>query len=138
VAITPCAGFVGGMAPVYIGFITGALCYLALGIKAAFKFDDSLDVIAVHLIGGIAGSLLLGCFADDAINSAVVHEGLFLGGGGDLLVDQFVATVVTFAYSFVASYIIGKVIDMTMGLRVSRDVESEGLDINLHAEAAYA
>jgi ammonium transporter, Amt family len=138
VAITPCAGFVGGMAPVYIGLITGVLCYLALGIKKAFKFDDSLDVIAVHLVGGLLGSLLLGCFADDAINSAVLNDGLFLGGGGDLLADQVVASAVTLAYSFVASFIIAKAIDMTMGLRVSDDVESEGLDINLHAEAAYA
>jgi Amt family ammonium transporter len=138
VAITPCAGFVGGMAPVYIGFATGVVCYLALGLKKAFGFDDSLDVIAVHLVGGLVGSLLLGCFAEDAINSAVTHEGLFLGGGGDLLLDQFVASVVTLAYSFVASFIIAKAIDMTIGLRVSDDVESEGLDINLHAEAAYA
>ena len=138
VAITPCAGFVGGMAPVYIGLITGVVCYLALGIKKAFKFDDSLDVIAVHLVGGLLGSLLLGCFAEDAINPAVVNEGLFLGGGADLLLDQVVASVVTLAYSFVASFIIAKAIDMTIGLRVSEDVESEGLDINLHAEAAYA
>ncbi|MEO5840551.1 MAG: ammonium transporter [Acidimicrobiales bacterium] len=138
VAITPCAGFVGGMAPVYIGLITGVLCYLALGIKKVFKFDDSLDVIAVHLAGGLIGSLLLGCFADDAINPAVINDGLFLGGGGDLLVDQIVASAVTLAYSFVASFIIAKAIDMTMGLKVSRDVETEGLDINLHAEAAYA
>ena len=138
VAITPCAGFVGGMAPVYIGLITGVVCYLALGIKKAFNFDDSLDVIAVHLVGGLVGSILLGCFADDAINSAVVNDGLFLGGGGDLLLDQIVASVVTLAYSFVASLIIAKAIDMTMGLRVNEDVENEGLDINLHAEAAYA
>src|SRR5215510_9145329 len=82
VAITPCAGFVGGMAPIYIGLIAGAVCYLALGIKKAFGFDDSLDVIAVHLVGGLAGSLMLGLFADSAINPVVTHEGLFLGGGG--------------------------------------------------------
>ena len=138
VAITPCAGFVGGMAPIYIGLITGVVCYLALGIKKAFKLDDSLDVIAVHLVGGLVGSLLLGFFADDAINSVVTNEGVFLGGGGDLLVDQIVASAVTLAYSFVASLIIGLAIDKTMGLRVKPDVESEGLDINLHAEAAYA
>ena len=138
VAITPCAGFVGGMAPIYIGFITGVVCYLALGIKKAFKLDDSLDVIAVHLVGGLVGSLLLGCFADDAINSVVTNEGLFLGGGADLLLDQIVASAVTLAYSFVASLIIGVAIDKTIGLRVKPDVESEGLDINLHAEAAYA
>ena len=68
VAITPCAGFVGGMAPIYIGLIAGAVCYLALGIKKAFGFDDSLDVVAVHLVGGLAGALLLGLFADSAIN----------------------------------------------------------------------
>jgi Amt family ammonium transporter len=138
VAITPCAGFVGGMAPVYIGLVTGALCYLALGIKKAFRFDDSLDVIAVHLVGGLVGTLLLGFFADAAINPAVVNEGVFLGGGGDLLVDQIVAAVVTLAYSFVLSLVIGKVIDLTIGLRVSEEDEDVGLDLTQHAEVAYA
>jgi ammonium transporter, Amt family len=138
VAITPCAGFVGGMAPVYIGLVTGAVCYLALGIKKRFGFDDSLDVVAVHLVGGLAGSLLLGLFADAAINPAVVHEGLFLGGGGSLLADQALASVVTLAYSFVASLALGKVIDVTMGLRVSEEDETTGLDLSQHAEVAYA
>src|ERR687893_2188076 len=117
VAITPCAGFVGGMAPVYIGLFTGAVCYLALGLKKAFRFDDSLDVIAVHLVGGLVGSLLLGLFADASINPGVLAldpeapvDGLFLGGGADLLVDQVVASVVTLAFSFVASLVIGKII----------------------------
>jgi Amt family ammonium transporter len=138
VAITPCAGFVGGMAPVYIGLISGAVCYLALGIKKAFGFDDSLDVIAVHLVGGLVGSLLLGFFADAAINPAVANEGVFLGGGGDLLVDQVVASVVTLAYSFIVSLVIGKAIDVTIGLRVSDEAEDEGLDLSQHAEVAYA
>jgi ammonium transporter, Amt family len=138
VAITPCAGFVGGMAPVYIGLVTGAVCYLALGIKRRFGFDDSLDVAAVHLVGGLVGSLLLGLFADAAINPAVVHEGLFLGGGGSLLADQALASVVTLAYSFVASLALGKVIDVTMGLRVSEEDETTGLDLSQHAEVAYA
>ena len=138
VAITPCAGFVGGMAPVYIGLFTGAVCYLALGIKKAFKFDDSLDVIAVHLVGGLVGSLLLGFFADSAINAAVVDEGVFLGGGTALLFDQILASVVTLGYSFVASLIIGKVIDLTIGLRVSDEAEDEGPDLSEHAEVAYA
>ena len=137
VAITPCAGFVGGMAPVYIGLITGAVCYLALGIKKRFRFDDSLDVIAVHLVGGLLGSLLLGFFADSAVNEAVTHEGVFLGGGLDLLADQVLASVVTLAFSFVASLVIGKVIDMTIGLRVDEATEDEGLDLALHAETAY-
>jgi ammonium transporter, Amt family len=138
VAITPCAGFVGGMAPVYIGLIAGAVCYLALGIKKAFRFDDSLDVIAVHLVGGLVGSLLLGLFADSSINPAVTNEGLFLGGGADLLLDQALASVVTLVYSFVATLIIGKVIDVTMGLRVSEEDEDTGLDLSQHAEVAYA
>jgi Amt family ammonium transporter len=138
VAITPCAGFVGGMAPVYIGLVTGAVCYLALGIKRRFGFDDSLDVVAVHLVGGLVGSLLLGLFADAAINPAVVHEGLFLGGGGSLLADQALASVVTLGYSFVASLALGKVIDVTMGLRVSEEDETTGLDLSQHAEVAYA
>lgn len=138
VAITPCAGFVGGMAPVYIGLVTGVVCYLALGIKKAFGFDDSLDVVAVHLVGGLVGSLLLGLFADAAINGAVSNEGLFLGGGADLLVDQVVASVVTLVFSFVASMIIAKVIDLTIGLRVTEEAEDQGLDLSQHAEVAYA
>jgi Amt family ammonium transporter len=138
VAITPCAGFVGGMAPVYIGAFTGAVCYLALGIKKAFKFDDSLDVIAVHLVGGLVGSILLGFFADSSINSLVVDEGLFLGGGTALLLDQLLASVVTLAFSFVASLAIAKVIDLTIGLRVDEEAEDQGLDLSQHAEVAYA
>jgi ammonium transporter, Amt family len=138
VAITPCAGFVGGMAPAYIGLVAGAVCYLALGIKKAFGFDDSLDVVAVHLVGGLVGAILLGFFADATINPAVTNEGVFLGGGGDLLVDQIVASAVTLAYSFVVSLIIAKVIDLAIGLRVSEEAEVEGLDLSQHAEVAYA
>jgi Amt family ammonium transporter len=138
VAITPCAGFVGGMAPVYIGLAAGAVCYLALGLKRTFGFDDSLDVVAVHLVGGLLGSLLLGFFADAAINPAVTNEGVFLGGGGSLLWDQVVASVVTLAYSFVVSLAIGLGIDATMGLRVDDAAEDEGLDLSQHAEVAYA
>jgi Amt family ammonium transporter len=138
VAITPCAGFVGGMAPIYIGLVAGAVCYLALGIKKALKLDDSLDVIAVHLVGGLVGSILLGLFADSAINGVVTNEGVFLGGGGDLLVDQIVASVVTLAFSFVVSFVLAKVIDMTIGLRIDEAAEDEGLDLSQHAETAYA
>jgi Amt family ammonium transporter len=136
VAITPCAGFVGGMSPVYIGIATGVICYLALGIKKAFRFDDSLDVIAVHLVGGIVGTLALGLFADSAINS-IIPDGLFLGGGAGLLGDQAVAAVVVIAFAFVATLIIGKVIDLVMGLRVDESAEDEGLDLSQHAEQAY-
>ena len=138
VAITPCAGFVSGMAPVYIGFTTGVVCYLALGIKRAFKFDDSLDVVAVHLVGGVLGSVLLGLFADSAVNAAVTHEGTLLGGGTALLVDQLTATASTLAYSFVVSLLIAKVVAATIGLRVDEGGEDVGLDLSQHAETAYS
>jgi len=138
VAITPCAGFVGGMAPIYIGGFAGIVCCLALSLKKLGKFDDSLDVVAVHLVGGLVGSILLGFFADASINSAVAHEGVFLGGGAELLKDQIVASVVTLAYSFVVTIVIAKIIDATIGLRVSEADEEEGLDLSQHAETAYA
>ena len=139
VAITPCAGFVGGMAPVYIGFATGIVCYLALGLKRAFGFDDSLDVIAVHLVGGLFGSIVLGLFADPAVNAIVTNPGLFISDGGtDLIIDQVVAAGVTLVYSFVVSLVLAKVLDLTIGLRVDEDQEEMGLDLALHAETAYA
>jgi Amt family ammonium transporter len=138
VAITPCAGFVGGMAPVYIGAIAGVVCCLALALKKMGRFDDSLDVVAVHLVGGLVGSILLGFFADASINGAVTHEGLFLGGGFDLLQDQIVASVVTLVFSFVVTLVIATVIDRTMGLRVDETDEDIGLDLSQHAETAYA
>jgi Amt family ammonium transporter len=139
VAITPCAGFVAGMAPIYIGFGAGAACYLALGLKARFGFDDSLDVIAVHLVGGLFGSVVLGLFADPSINAAVANPGLFITDGGtDLLVDQIVASAVTLAYSFAASLVIAKVIQATIGLRADDEQQDLGLDLALHAETAYS
>jgi len=136
VAITPCAGFVGGVAPMIIGTIAGIACYLALFIKARMNWDDSLDVIAVHLIGGIVGTLLLGFFADTAVNGE--FDGLFFGGGLELLKDQFVAAVGVGAFSFIATYAIAFAIQRTVGLRVDIDAEMMGLDQSEHAESAYA
>lgn len=136
VAITPGAGFVGGASPLIIGAAAGILCYLALGIKEKLNLDDSLDVIAVHLVGGVVGSLLLGLFADTGINGE--FDGLFYGGGIELFKDQLVAGLVVGAFSFVATYIIAKAIDATMGLRVDEDAELQGLDQNQHAESAYS
>jgi Amt family ammonium transporter len=140
VAITPCAGFVGGASPLIIGFSAGALCFLALQIKEKMNWDDSLDVIAVHLIGGIVGTLLLGLFADAAVNPAIAEdssEGLFFGGSFELLKDQFVAALVVGVFSFVVTYALAKTIDATMGLRVGEDAEYQGLDQSQHAESAY-
>ncbi|BAN01323.1 ammonium transporter [Ilumatobacter coccineus] len=135
VAITPCAGFVGGVAPLIIGSIAGAACYFALFIKAKMNWDDSLDVIAVHLVGGIIGTLLLGFFADTAVNGE--FDGLFFGGGAELLKDQFVAAVGVGVFSFVVTYIIALAIQNTIGLRVEEESELVGLDQSEHAESAY-
>lgn len=137
VAITPCAGFVGGMSPIVIGFVAGAICLFAIRLKNIFNYDDSLDVIGVHLIGGLLGSILLGLFADSSVNKIAV-DGLFIGGGGGLLIDQIVASAATFGFSFIVSLVLAKAIDMTIGLRVTLDQELEGLDRSLHAESAYS
>jgi ammonium transporter, Amt family len=141
VAITPCAGFVGGLAPVAIGAIAGALCYLAIGLKRRFGYDDSLDVIGVHLVGGLVGSLLLGLFGDayrvdggDPFGT----DGWFFGGGPDLLVDQIVASAATLVFSLVVSFVIAKVLDLVIGIRVNDDDEETGLDLSQHAETAYS
>jgi Amt family ammonium transporter len=137
VAITPCAGFVGGMAPVYIGLGVGVVCYFAIQMKYRFGYDDALDVVGVHLVGGLFGTLALGLFADSSINPVVTNEGVFLGGGATLFVDQLIAAVVTIVFSFGVTLIIGKVIDATIGLRVSEPDELTGLDQTEHAEAGY-
>jgi len=137
VAITPCAGFVGGLAPLAIGAVTGILCYLAISLKTRFGYDDSLDVVGVHLVGGLVGTLLLGLFADTSINE-FGFDGLFFGGGADLFLDQLVAAVATIAFSFVVSFVIAKALDVMIGICVSEDDEDAGLDITQHAENAYA
>ena len=137
VAITPCAGFVGGLSPIIIGFAAGIICLLAIGLKNRFSYDDSLDVVGVHLVGGLVGALLLGVFADKGVNE-LGYDGLLTGGGASLLLDQLVASAATFAYSFIVSMIIAKVIDLVIGLRVSPEEEIEGLDRSQHAETAYA
>jgi Amt family ammonium transporter len=135
VAITPCAGFVGGASPLIIGAAAGALCFFALGIKEKMNWDDSLDVIAVHLVGGIVGTLLLGIFADTTVNDE--FDGLLYGGGLELLKDQFVAAVVVGAFSFVVTYAIAMTIQKTIGLRVDEEDEYVGLDMSQHSESAY-
>jgi ammonium transporter, Amt family len=137
VAITPCAGFVGGMSPIFIGLVAGVMCFLAIQLKTRFGYDDSLDVIGVHLVGGIVGALLLAFFADTGVNPAAA-DGIFNGGGTSLLGKQLLAVGATMAWSFVVTLVIAKVLDATMGLRVKPDQESEGLDVSQHAEGAYS
>jgi len=136
VAITPTCAFVAPWAAVVIGLIAGAICALSVGIKYRLGFDDSLDVVAVHLIGGIWGSLSIGLFGASAVNSLGL-DGIFYGGGTDLLVKQALGVGVVFAYSFVATLIIGYAIEKSIGFRVSKDSEVEGIDLNEHAETAY-
>jgi ammonium transporter, Amt family len=136
VAITPCAGFVGGASPLVIGLVAGVVCYFAIGLKKALKLDDSLDVIAVHLVGGLTGSILLGFFGDTQYNS-FGFDGVFAGGGTDLLVDQLTAAGATMVFSGVVTFVLAKVIDLTLGLRVDEEAEDTGLDLSQHAETAY-
>ncbi|HVM01115.1 MAG TPA: ammonium transporter [Acidimicrobiales bacterium] len=136
VAITPCAGFVGGLAPVFIGFVAGMVCLMAIQLKFRLGYDDSLDVVAVHLVGGIIGAVLLGFFADTAVNAGGA-DGVFFGGGASLLADQLVAIVATIGFSGVASLVLAKAVDATVGLRVPPDEEAAGLDTAQHAESAY-
>ncbi len=136
VAITPACAFVAPWAAVVIGIIAGILCSLAVGLKYKFGFDDSLDVVGVHLVGGIWGSLSIGLFGTHVVNS-IGLDGIFYGGGTDLLVKQSLGVGLVAAYSFIVTLIIGFAIEKTIGFRVSREVEIEGIDLKEHAESAY-
>jgi len=135
VAITPAAGFVGPMSAIIIGILAGVICYLAVLAKPKLGYDDSLDVVGVHCVGGIVGALATGLFASKLVNDAGAN-GLFFGNPGQLGI-QFVAVATTLVYSFVVSFILFKILDATMGLRVSDDEEVRGLDLGEHQETAY-
>ena len=136
VAITPACAFVAPWAAVVIGLIAGILCSLAVGLKFKFGLDDSLDVVGVHLVGGIWGSLSIGFFGTSVVNSVGV-DGIFYGGGTGLLAKQALGVGLVAAYSFIATLIIGFAIEKTIGFRVTREVEVEGIDLKEHAESAY-
>ena len=136
VAITPACAFVAPWAAVVIGFIAGILCSLAVSLKYKFGFDDSLDVVGVHLVGGIWGSLSIGIFGTHVVNS-IGLDGLLYGGGSALLGKQALGVGVVAAYSFIVTLILGFIIEKTIGFRVARDVEIEGIDLGEHAETAY-
>jgi Amt family ammonium transporter len=136
VAITPACAFVAPWAAVVIGFIAGILCALAVSLKYKFGFDDSLDVVGVHLVGGIWGSLAIGLFGTHVVNS-IGLDGLFYGGGTTLLGKQALGVALVAGYSFIATLIIGFAIEKTIGFRISKDAEIEGIDLKEHAESAY-
>ena len=129
VAITPACAAVDASGALIIGAVAGVLCALSVGLKFKLGFDDSLDVVAVHLVGGIVGTVMIGFVG--------VEVGLFNGGGSEQLIKQIIGAGAVLGYSFIATLIIGYAIDKTIGLRVSKEVEVEGIDLKLHAESAY-
>jgi Amt family ammonium transporter len=136
VAITPCAGFISPMGSIAVGVLAGAGCALAVSIKSRVRIDDALDVGAVHLVGGVIGSLCVGLFATLDTNS-LGADGLFYGGGLSLLGKQALAVVSVIGYTFTVTLIIAFVINLFIKHRVSEDQEVEGLDLALHGETAY-
>jgi Amt family ammonium transporter len=141
VAVTPCAGFVPSWASMVIGFLAGVLCYFAVSMKFRFGFDDALDVVGVHLVGGLLGSLLLGLFATKAVNPAVSSQGALMSGGTwDLMGEQLLAVGATLVWSFVLTIVIIKVLDKVTpgGIRVTPEDEQVGLDLTQHSETGYS
>ncbi|MGE5699475.1 MAG: ammonium transporter [Deltaproteobacteria bacterium] len=135
VAITPAAGFVQPTAALVIGLLAGAVCYGAVMMKSKLGYDDSLDVVGVHCVGGTLGALATGVFATTAVNAAGANGLLY--GNPKLLAIQALAVGVALVYSFVVSFILLKVLDKTMGLRVEKEDEVMGLDLSMHGEAGY-
>lgn len=135
VAITPACGTVGILGGAAVGLAAGVICSYAVAWKFRFGYDDSLDVVGVHFVGGIVGTLLIGLFATAAMTGGA--EGLLYGGGFGQLARQAVAVLAVAAYTFLMTYGIGKAVDRFMGLRASADEELTGLDQTLHAESAY-
>jgi Amt family ammonium transporter len=134
--ITPAAGFVGPLPALLIGVAAGICCYIALNAKTRFGYDDSLDAFGVHGVGGTLGTLMVGLFASVAINAAGAN-GAFFGNPRQFVV-QAEAVALVALYSFVVSFVILRVLDATLGLRIHTDHETEGLDISQHGEAGYA
>jgi Amt family ammonium transporter len=135
VAITPSCSAVTPIGAMIIGVVAGVVCALAVGLKYLFKFDDSLDVVGVHLVGGIIGTLLIGILATDVAPAGV--NGLFYGGGLDQLGKQSIGAFAVLGYSLVVALIIGYAIKFTMGFRISEEDEVAGIDLAEHAESAY-
>jgi ammonium transporter, Amt family len=136
VAITPASGFVGPMSAIIIGAAAGVVCYGAVRLKPRFGYDDALDVVGVHGVGGTLGALLTGLFASAAVNSAGAN-GLFFGNPKQLLI-QVVAVLASISFAFVGSLILLKVTDALVGLRVPDEDEVTGLDLSQHGESGYA
>jgi Amt family ammonium transporter len=133
--ITPTAGFVGPNAAIIIGCIAGVVCYLAVNLKTRLGLDDSLDVVGIHGVGGIVGTICLGLFASTAVNPGGV-DGLFFGNASQVG-KQLLGVVVVAGYAFVISWILFKVIHSTLGMRLTDEAEVGGMDYAEHSETAY-
>jgi Amt family ammonium transporter len=136
VAITPGSGFVGPVSAILIGGVAGMICYGGVMLKGKLRYDDSLDVVGIHGLGGTWGALATGLFASKTVNPAG-SDGLFFGYPGQLGI-QFLAVVATIVFAFVMTLIILKVVDWVAGIRVSDDEEERGMDISLHDEKGYS
>ncbi|MBQ1056080.1 ammonium transporter [Micromonospora sp. C32] len=137
VAITPACAFITPAAAVLLGVVAGAVCALAVGLKYRLGYDDSLDVVGVHFVGGWIGCLWIGLFGTASVSSLVETDGLFVGGDATLLGKQAISALIVSVYSFVVAFALGFVIDKTIGLRVSAESEVDGIDIAEHAESGY-
>ncbi|MFE3169675.1 ammonium transporter [Streptomyces sp. NPDC059224] len=135
VAITPSCGSVSLLGALAVGLAAGVVCSYAVSWKFRLNYDDSLDVVGVHLVGGVIGTLLIGLFAEKAMTGGA--EGLFYGGGLGQLGRQAVAVVAVAAYAFTVTYGLGRLLDRTLGFRASEEQEHAGLDLSVHAETAY-
>ncbi|QIG45780.1 ammonium transporter [Nocardioides anomalus] len=135
VAITPACGAVNLSGAVAIGLIAGAVCAWAVGLKYKLGYDDSLDVVGVHLVGGIIGTVLIGLFSTSEGAGGI--DGLFYGGGLGSLGDQALGALVAILYSGIITLVIGLAIKYTLGLRLDEDAEVEGIDVAEHGESAY-
>jgi Amt family ammonium transporter len=136
VGITPAAGFVEPIPAILIGLAAGALCYYGLNLKTRFGFDDALDVVGIHGVGGTVGALLTGVFATTLVNEAGA-DGVLAAGNWGLLLEQGIGVVATIAFSFGVSFVLFKIIDAVIGLRVDDEAEEAGLDTSEHAETGY-
>jgi Amt family ammonium transporter len=136
VAITPAAGFVEPWAALVIGLAAGLICFFAINLKTKLGYDDSLDVVGVHLVGGVVGALLTGVFANKVF-SGVGDNGLLFGNPSQF-VDQAIGVGATIVLSGIMSFALLFVIDKLIGVRVSEDDELQGLDLSQHSEAAYS
>jgi Amt family ammonium transporter len=135
VAITPASGYVGPISAILIGVAGGCVCFTAVSLRTKTGMDDSLDVFGVHGIGGTFGALLTGLFAQKLVNPAGADGLLF--GNPRLFGTQLVAVAATWAYSIAVTFVLLKILDATMGLRVDEGQEDEGLDVSQHGESAY-